>query len=218
MDRSLLRDERGWVFTHIAALVIAPILLVVMATAAITVLRTGAGITNAMDRALLAQTLLEDFERSVASSSSSTWANDEVVTVIDPATIPATAAPHDGLAVCTTVTWTIHPGQLDTLTRTVQRHQTASCGSPVAATVETSLTGLVNAKFTMANPFGRQLTEVPGHSFGYWNAADQPVPAGVAQGHWSDTRVATVRFDARMQEVIGSHTVHATARTPVLPR
>jgi len=220
--RRLLRDERGWVYTHIAVLIIAPILLIVMGTAAITALRTGASLTEAMDRAVLAQTMLDDFENAVSSAATITWSDDEVTTVIDPAAVPATSLsnPADILPECVTVIWTVaDDGSLASLTRTVQRHQAASCASPVAATIQSALTGLqLGAGFTMHNAHGRELTDVPGFEFGHWVPASQPKPAGLTDGQWGDTRVATVRFDAVMQELIGARDLRATARTPVPAR
>ena len=213
-NRNLWRDERGWVFAQLAALIIAPILLVMIATATIGAMRTGTGITQTVDRAVLAELLVDDFKNSIATASTVTATGAKTLSArIDPAALPP-ALPVDIAdipATCVTIDWELRTeGSLVSLVRTVKNHATVSCASTVATTIESKFTGLTStAKFTYRNVFGRELT----YSGGTLTPVAGAAPAGVTATQWNDNRLAFIRIDATMQELIGSRALGATAQT-----
>ncbi len=208
-------DERGSMFARVAAMVAAPIVLFTIATAAITVSRTGANMTEAVTRSTTATTLLEDLRATVGFADTVTvTADKKVVSILkktagggaNVSSFESTASP------CMRSTFWFEPaGSLATLHRTIENFDNTGCtGSPVSS-VATSLTGLKpGAKFTFFNRGGMELT---GHT-GSFTIAGGTMPAHVPTSMWLSTDLAQVSVDAVMQETFGEKPLRATVLLP----
>lgn len=209
---SLLRDERGSVFVQIAALIFAPLIIVVIATAVLSTVRTGAGLTDALTRSSQAQLIFDEYTRSVTDATTVTpLSSTRFRTATDPAQLPPTLTREVSSygTACITGVWELTdsaPG-MRTLTYT-EETRTSDCASPVTATRTTVLTGLSDTtRFRYENTVGRSMTFAGGKLVSAPGAA----PAGITQAAWDSAAVHTIRLSGTVHELLTDRDITVNA-------
>lgn len=212
--RTLIRDERG--ASHILQLVtilIAPVVVLMLASAMISAIRTGAGVTEALTRNAQAQVMFTEFQSTVAAATTASVTGPGTVTLhIDPAQLPpgiALDADQFGDA-CVTHTWALTDGGgLRTLTHKTQVHQ-GTCASPVRSTGTQEFTGLsAGTAFTFENSAGRTLTL----NGGVLTPAAEGAPTGVSPAAWASKTLGAVVLSGSVQEMLADRPTTVTAVT-----
>lgn len=210
--RNLLHDERGTVFAQVAALIIAPLVTIILATAAISAVRTGAGVTDVLTRSAHSQIVFDDFVHTINDSSTVTAVRPTRLDVtIDPADLPEALSRDTGTYpdTCVSIIWQIAGDTLRTLEQTTRTHQ-SGCSSPVAQTTTSTLTGLTSdTRFRYENPAGRTLTA----SGGTLVPATGEAPAGVSASAWASTQLSAIRLEGTVQELLSDRKIRISAYT-----
>lgn len=208
--RTLARDERGSVFTQIAVVIIGPLVMLILAGAALSAIRTGSGVTEALTRNAQSQIMFADFKSSISSATTITVVDAGTLTVtrepgvVPPGVAPAAVALED---TCVTTTWQLVDDGLRNLTQTVHTHE-ADCASPVQDESIRTFTGLSpDTTFMFENPAGRSLALEDGTL----TAEDQPAPLGVGPKAWASTHLGAVTLDGTVQEMFSDRDVLITA-------
>lgn len=212
--KHLIRDDRGAVpIVQLVTIIIAPIVALMLASAMISAIRTGSGVTEALTRSAEAQILFSDFQSTVAAATTATVTGPNAVTLrTDPTRLPPGIS-SDARALgttCTTTTWTLKDaGALRTLTRTTQGH-TSDCSSAVRRTSTEEFTGLSqNTAFAFENAAGRTLT-LTGSTL---TPAAGTAPAGVSAAAWASTSLGAVILEGTVQEMFADRPTTVTAVT-----
>ncbi|SDH51169.1 hypothetical protein [Microbacterium sp. 77mftsu3.1] len=216
MFLALRRDERGLIFAQIAALVAGPIVALTIAMAAITVMRTGAGLTESLSRDTTATSLVADFKRTVGQATVLESRTDgSIVVSADPLKYKPGSAVSEFATlptVCLTTKWQfVKEGSLYSLVRTIHYRSNSNCTSTIVDTVTTKLTGFSSGKINAFNKASRPGTVAVKDEL---TLASETRPDGVAPADWNDTRPAAYRLDAVMQQPIGTRVLTSIALAP----
>lgn len=211
------RDDGGLTMVQLAGFIIGPIVLAMIAGAALSMMRLGGDLTTALTRDASMNQMVERMQLHLTNITDMDVADERAFTAHDQPSrrtayyVPALNLPDT----CITNTWALVDGDSGTRTlkNTQRTHEADACDSPVSDERTWELTGFADDTFfDYENAYGRDLTFASGSEAGpAMSSAERP--EGLFDNEWDYPHPGFVTIDGTLNQVIGSTPVDVTSKT-----